>query len=104
MKMFWNASCVPEAAVRTKRSIGPRAVAPADSLQLCDPAGEDRLDLLLARGSRAWLLGLRDDADRVAGDLVEDDAAGVAGFGSREELPIVTRPRDTSVMPMSEPP
>src|SRR5258705_4638103 len=33
MKIFWNASCVPEAGVRTSRLIGPVAVAPGTSLQ-----------------------------------------------------------------------
>ena len=34
MKMFWNASCVPEAAVRTTRSIGPLTRAPGTCRQL----------------------------------------------------------------------
>src|SRR5262245_33476680 len=34
MKMFWKASWVPEAAVRTTRSIGPLAEAPGTWLQL----------------------------------------------------------------------
>src|SRR5215218_1308081 len=33
MKIFWNASCVPEAAVRPTRSIVPVAVAPGTWLQ-----------------------------------------------------------------------
>src|SRR3954462_8492811 len=33
MKIFWNASCVPEAAVRPTRSIVPLAVAPGTWLQ-----------------------------------------------------------------------
>ena len=32
--MFWKASWVPEAAVRTTRSIGPLALAPGTWLQL----------------------------------------------------------------------
>ena len=80
MKMFWKASWVPEAAVRTTRSIGPacpraRHLAPAP-----DPAREDVLDLRLAEGrDRVGRVG--DDADRVAGDFVEDDSARVGGFG-----------------------
>ena len=36
--------------------------------------------------------------------LLKTIPPGSAGFGSREDIPRVTRPRETSVMPMSEPP
>ncbi len=36
--------------------------------------------------------------------LLKTIPPGSAGLGSREDIPSVTRPRETSVMPMSEPP
>ena len=77
MKIFWNASCVPEAAVRTTRSIVPRDRRAGDLAPVAHLAGEDRLDLRLREvGDRVRRVG--DDADRVVGDLVEDEAARIA--------------------------
>ena len=51
-----------------------------------------------------WLDGVGDDAERVAGDPGEHQAARVAAAGSREDAPIETRPFATSETPTFEPP
>ena len=79
MKMFWKASWVPEAAVRTTRSIGPLALAPGTWLQLrTRPEKMSWIWVWLSDGDRVRAVG--DDADRVAGDFVEDDATGIGSF------------------------
>ncbi len=103
MKMFWNASWVPEAAVRTTRSIGPEALAPVTWLQL--RMRPEKMSwiccwLRLAIGFEG--LVTTQTASRAI--LLKTIPPGSAGFGSREDMPRVTRPRETSVMPMSEPP
>ena len=82
MKMFWNASCVPEAGLRTIRSIGPDALRAGHLAPAADPAGEDRLDLVLGQvRDRVGRVGR--DADAVARDAVEDEAARVARAAGR---------------------
>jgi hypothetical protein len=101
--MFWKASWVPEAAVRTTRSIGPDTCAPGTSLQLrtwplkiaCTVSWE-------MLGIAFCLLVTTQIASRAI--LLKTSPPGSEGWGSRDELPIVTRARETSAMPMSEPP
>src|SRR5262249_6078429 len=103
MKIFWNASCVPEAAVRTIRLIDPLVLAPGT----CD-------QLRIRPEKMPWIC----DCDRLPTPLrgfVTTQIASLAIrlntrlessllFLSREELPIETRPAATSATPTSEPP
>ena len=79
MKMFWKASWVPEAAVRTTRSIGPLDRAPGTWLQLRTRPEKMSWTWVWLRVA-IGLAGLRDHADRVAGEFVEDDAARIGRF------------------------
>src|SRR4051794_11604810 len=103
MKIFWNASCVPEAAVRPTMSIVPVAEEPGTSLQSrTSPA---KIAWIVACESVAiGFLGLvtRQIASRAI--LLKKMPPGSLDFGSREELPMVTRPAATSATPTSEPP
>src|SRR4051794_15795520 len=103
MKIFWNASWVPDAAVRTNRSIPPPTLEPGTLPQsrVCPEKIDwtcacDRfptvLDLLVIRQMPSWAI------------LLKTSPPGSLGFGSRDELPIDTRPRATSETPTSEPP
>ena len=103
MKIFWNASCVPEAAVRTNMSIGPPAVAPGTCAPVADAAGEDRLDLLLRESASVLPVWVTMQIASLA-ILLKTSPPGSLGFGSRDDMPIVTRPRETSATPTSEPP
>src|SRR3954454_14993668 len=103
MKIFWNASCVPEAAVRPTRSIVPVAVAPGTWPQsrtvpekIAGIVSWDRL------ATGFFGLVTRQIASRAI--LLKKMPPGSLGLGSREELPIVTRPAATSATPTSEPP
>src|SRR4051794_2734781 len=103
MKIFWNASCVPEAAVRPTRSIVPVAVAPGTWLQS-----------RMSPEKIAWIV----DCDRLASGflgfvtrqiasraiLLKKIPCGSLDFTSRDELPMVTRPAATSATPTSDPP
>src|SRR5919198_357532 len=102
-KIFWKASCVPDAAVRTIRSIGPLAVAPGTALQ--SRTCPEKIAWTCAWETLArWLSGLviRQIASRAI--LLNTRPPGPESFGSREESPIDTRPAATSATPMSEPP
>src|SRR3954466_10949399 len=103
MKIFWKASCVPEAAVRPTRSIVPLMPAPGTWLQSrTSPA---KIDWIVACDRLAsGLPGLvtRQIASRAI--LLKKMPFGSLDFGSREELPMVTRPAPTSATPTSEPP
>jgi hypothetical protein len=103
MKMFWKASWVPEAAVRTTRSIGPLADAPGTWLQLrTRPEKMSWICVWLSVAIGLELFVTTQTASRAI--LLKTMPPGSAGLGSREDIPRVTRPRETSVMPMSEPP
>src|SRR3954447_9050920 len=103
MKIFWNASCVPEAAVRPTMSIVPVAVAPGTWLQ--SRMSPEKIDWIVCCDRFATgFLGLvaRQIASRAI--LLKKIPPGSLDFGSRDELPIVTRPAATSATPTSEPP
>ena len=103
MKMFWNASCVPEAGLRTIRSIVPDAWAPGTWLQ---------------ERTRPEKIACTVSCERFASPLpgwvamqtpsramrLNTSPPGSDGCGSREDMPSDTRPRETSAMPMSDPP
>ena len=105
MKMFWNASWVPEAAVRTMRSIG--AAVPSrrrPRLQL-RTRPEKMSWTWPGRGSAIGFRGCVTTQTRVAGDLVEDEAARIGRLGVAGGHRRASRGRvETSVMPMSDPP
>src|SRR3954454_14995601 len=103
MKIFWNASCVPEAAVRPTTSIDPVAVAPGTWLQ--SRMSPEKIAWIVLWDTLASLLsGLvtRQIASRAI--LLKKMPPGSLDFGSRDELPMVTRPAATSATPTSEPP
>src|SRR4029450_9291286 len=103
MKIFWNASCVPEAAVRTTRLIDPVVPAPGTSSQLriCP----EKIPWIWACERLASLLfGLVTMQIASLAILLKTRPPGSELFGSREELPIVTRPAATSATPTSDPP
>ena len=103
MKILWKASWVPEPGVRTTTSIVPFWVDPGTWLQVRTPPPKT-----------AWTPGWSIDCSGFASLVTMQTASrailwktrppGSLGFGSREELPIVTRPAATSATPMSEPP
>src|SRR4051812_11111161 len=103
MKIFWNASCVPEAAVRPTMSMVPVAVAPGTWLQ--SRMLPEKMAWIVACDRLATgFLGLvtRQIASRAI--LLKKIPPGSLDLGSRDELPIVTRPAATSATPTSEPP
>jgi hypothetical protein len=103
MKIFWNASCVPDAAVRTTRLIDPVAVAPGMSLQL--RTWPEKIAWICAWDRFGSLLaGLVTRQIASLAILLKTRPPGSELFGSREELPMLTRPAATSATPTSEPP
>src|SRR4051794_23812393 len=103
MKIFWKASCVPEAAVRPTRSIVPVAVAPGTWLQSRMSPEKIAWIVLCDRFANGFFgLVTRQIASRAI--LLKKIPPGSLDFGSRDELPIVTRPAATSATPTSEPP
>src|SRR6187200_2256992 len=103
MKIFWNASCVPEAAVRTTRLIEPVVPAPGMSSQL--RTWPEKIAWIWACERFASLLaGLVTMQIASLAILLKTRPPGSELFGSRDELPIVTRPAATSATPTSEPP
>src|SRR3954467_686038 len=103
MKIFWKASCVPEAAVRTVRSIGPLSPEPGTSLQ--SRTLPEKIDWIVFWSKFVdWFAGLVTTQMASLAILLKKMPPGSVGLGSRDELPIVTRPAATSATPMSEPP
>src|SRR3954467_13156483 len=103
MKIFGNASCVPEAAVRPTTSIDPVAVAPGTWLQ--SRMSPEKIAWIVLWDRLASLLsGLvtRQIASRAI--LLKKMPLGSLDFGSRDELPIVTRIPSSSATPTFEPP
>ena len=103
MKIFWKASWVPEAAVRTMTSIVRSSGRARDRSPIADSPPKIAWTSLLARVRQACCRR-GDDAERVLAILLNTRPPGSVGFGSREDIPIVTRPRETSAIPTSEPP
>src|SRR4029453_10260600 len=82
MKMFWKASWVPEAAVRTTRSIGPLAVAPGTELQVrTRPEKTSWICVWLNVGIVFDALATTQTASRAI--LLNTIPPGSAGLGSR---------------------
>src|SRR4051812_19882836 len=103
MKIFWNASCVPDAAVRTNRSTPPPTVEPETLLQ--SRVWPEKIDWTWACDRFPTLFALLVTRQMPScAILLNTSPPGSPGFGSRDELPIVTRPRATSDTPTSEPP
>src|SRR4051812_39325157 len=103
MNSFWNASWVPEAAVRTTRSIGPVIVEPATSPQ--SRTLPEKMSCTCACDRSPTVLPEfvdRQIASRAI--LYQCRPPGSVGFASRDELPIETRPAPMSATPTSEPP
>ncbi len=103
MKIFWKASCVPEAAVRVTTSIVPVADAPATWPQ--SRTLPEKIAWICA--CVRFAIGLpgavtMQIASRAI--LLKKRPPGSLAFGSREELPIETRPAATSATPTSDPP
>ena len=103
MKIFWNASCVPEAAVRPTRSIVPVAVAPGTWLQ-SRMSPEKIAWIVVCDRLASVLFGLVAMQIASRAILLKKMPPGSLDFGSRDEAPMVTRPAATSATPTSEPP
>jgi hypothetical protein len=102
MKIFWNASWVPDAAVLTNKSMPP-PLAPGTLPQ--SRVWPEKIDCTCSCdrfGTGFALFVIRQMPSCAI--LLNTSPPGSPGFGSRDELPIVTRPRETSEMPTSEPP
>src|ERR1700754_1057359 len=98
MKIFWNASCVPEAAVRPTRSIVPVTEDPGTWLQ--SRMSPEKIAWIVA--CERFAMGFfgfvaRQTASRAI--LLKKIPPGSLDFGSRDELPMVTRPAATSATP-----
>ena len=93
---------MPDAAVRPIRSIVPPLPFGTEPQSRTPPekipwtCAEERLPTGFA------LFVIKQTASRAI--LLKTSPGGSVGFGSREELPIVTRSCATSLMPTSEPP
>ena len=102
-KIFWNASCVPEAAVLTMTSIVEFRLEPLT-------APQSRTEPPNTACTWAWLMfesllsGLVTTQIASRAILLNTSPPGSLDFGSREDMPRVTRPRETSAIPTSEPP
>jgi hypothetical protein len=92
-KMFWNASCVPEAPSRSNRSIGPENLAP-----VADRPRENALDQLLGE-VRDGVLRVGDHADPVLGDLGEREPVGVRAEGVARGVADVEAPAGDAADP-----
>src|SRR3954454_1926027 len=85
MKIFWNASCVPEAAVRPTRSIVPVAVAPGTWLQSRMSPAKIAWIVACDRSATGFLgLVARQIASRAI--LLKKMPPGSLDLGSRDEL------------------
>src|SRR6476661_4160194 len=102
-KIFWKASWVPDAAVRTTRLIEPVAVAPGTSSQLriCP----EKIPLIVSCDRlETGLAGFVTTQMASFAILLKKMPPGSLSLGSRDESPIVTRPAATSATPTSDPP
>src|SRR3954453_12369662 len=88
MKIFWKASCVPEAGVRTARLIGPVVPAPGTSDQ--SRTAPEKIPWIWSWVRLAiGLPGLVIRQIASLATLLKVRPPGSVGLGSREELPIV---------------
>src|ERR1044071_5201990 len=103
MKIFWNASWVPEAAVRPTRSIVPVALAPGTWLQ--SRMSPEKIAWMVACDRLASVfLGWVAMQIASRATLLKQTPLGSLDLASRDEVPMVTRPAATSATPTSEPP
>ena len=103
MKMLRNASCVPEACVRTLRLIGPVTFAPGTSSQRRTLPEKMSWTFCWDRFAIA-LSGLVATHTPSRAILLNVSPPGSPDCWSREDMPMFTRLRATSPMPTSEPP